>query len=113
MCPFHFIDPAIRRLGNHPPKTVALCRVEKFKPGNKAEKKIQDKITADKLKIHQAVLHELDVPDLSKLGKIVIDEDVDFYDPNKVDLVKQVTIKKPVIYSNNNKNPIIKNKFSS
>lgn len=33
------------------------------------------------------------------LGKIVInDEDVDFYDPNKVDIVKEVSIKKPIIY---------------
>jgi carbamoyl-phosphate synthase small subunit len=33
------------------------------------------------------------------LGKIIInDEDVGFYDPNKEDLVKQVTIKKPIVY---------------
>jgi carbamoyl-phosphate synthase small subunit len=34
------------------------------------------------------------------LGKIIInDKDVDFYDPNKVDLVKEVSIKKPIIYN--------------
>src|SRR3990167_3060314 len=39
------------------------------------------------------------------LGKIIIDgKDVDFYDPNKVDIVKEVSIKKPVIYDSiNNK----------
>jgi len=34
------------------------------------------------------------------LGKIVFDnEDIKFYDPNAVDLVKQVTIKEPIIYN--------------
>ena len=33
------------------------------------------------------------------LGKIIINEDVDFYDPNKVDLVKEVTIKEPILYN--------------
>jgi len=34
------------------------------------------------------------------LGKIVFDnEDIDFYDPNAVDLVKEVTIKQPIIYN--------------
>ncbi len=37
------------------------------------------------------------------LGKIVFDRDVKFYDPNAVDLVKQVTIKRPIIYNNSNK----------
>jgi len=42
------------------------------------------------------------------LGKIIINKDVDFYDPNKVDVVKEVSIKKPVIYDPiNNKSTII------
>ncbi len=37
------------------------------------------------------------------LGKIIInDKDIGLYDPNKADLVKEVTIKKPVIYDNAN-----------
>jgi len=45
------------------------------------------------------------------LGKIIInDEDVKFYDPNKVDIVKQVSIKKPIIYDSiDNKSLIIDN----
>jgi len=45
------------------------------------------------------------------LGKIIInDKDVKLYDPNKDDLVKQVTIKKPIVYDLiNNKNITIKN----
>jgi len=43
------------------------------------------------------------------LGKIIINKgDVDFYDPNKVDVVKEVSIKKPVIYDPiNNKSTIM------
>ena len=43
------------------------------------------------------------------LGKIVIDDkDVELYDPNKVDLVKEVSINKPIIYDPiNNKSTII------
>jgi len=44
------------------------------------------------------------------LGKIIINDDVEFYDPNKVDLVQQVTIKNPIVYDPvNNKSVIIKN----
>ncbi|MBU90419.1 carbamoyl phosphate synthase small subunit [Candidatus Woesearchaeota archaeon] len=44
------------------------------------------------------------------LGKIIInDEDVKLYDPNKVDLVKEVSIKKPIIYDTINKNSITMN----
>ena len=43
------------------------------------------------------------------LGKIVFKDDVDFYDPNAVDLVKQVTIKKPIIYNSNKNSSDIKN----
>ena len=47
------------------------------------------------------------------LGKIIFKDDIDFYDPNKADLVKQVTIKEPIIYNSNKnyyniKNSIIK-----
>jgi len=43
------------------------------------------------------------------LGKIVIDDkDVELYDPNKVDLVKEVSINNPIIYDPlNNKSTII------
>ncbi|MEK9183718.1 MAG: glutamine-hydrolyzing carbamoyl-phosphate synthase small subunit, partial [Patescibacteria group bacterium] len=43
------------------------------------------------------------------LGKIIInDKDVDFYDPNKIDIVKEVSTKKPIIYDPiNNKSIII------
>src|SRR3989338_3595975 len=39
------------------------------------------------------------------LGKIVInDKDIDFYDPNKFDIVREVSVKKPIIYDSiNNK----------
>lgn len=37
----------------------------------------------------------------SMLGKIIIDKDVDFHDPNKDDLVNQVTVKEPIIYKAN------------
>ena len=41
------------------------------------------------------------------LGKIIIDDkDVDFYDPNKVDIVKEVSIKKPIIYDPTNNESI-------
>lgn len=40
----------------------------------------------------------------SMLGKIIFEEDIKFYDPNKVDLVKEVTIEKPLIYNSNKNN---------
>jgi len=45
------------------------------------------------------------------LGKIIInDNDIEFYDPNRVDLVKEVSIKKPIVYSTTeNKSIIMKN----
>ncbi|MCH7770568.1 MAG: response regulator, partial [Bacteroidetes bacterium] len=45
------------------------------------------------------------------LGKIIInDEDVDFFDPNKIDIVKEVSIKEPIVYDYiNKKSTIIKN----
>ena len=45
------------------------------------------------------------------LGKIIInDKDVKLYDPNKSDIVKEVSIKKPIIYDPiNNKSTIIDN----
>lgn len=42
------------------------------------------------------------------LGKIIIDSgDIDFYDPNKEDLVRQVTIKEPIVYDPFKKRSII------
>jgi len=38
------------------------------------------------------------------LGKIIIDnQDLEFYDPNKVDIVKEVSIREPIIYNSDNK----------
>ncbi|MBI2208787.1 carbamoyl phosphate synthase small subunit [Candidatus Woesearchaeota archaeon] len=49
----------------------------------------------------------------SMLGKIIINgKDVELYDPNKVDLVKEVTIKKPVIYDNSNNKARENQRFS-
>jgi len=43
----------------------------------------------------------------SMLGKIIVNEnDIKFYDPNKVNLVKKVTIKDPIIYDSTNKKSI-------
>ena len=42
------------------------------------------------------------------LGKIIInDEDVDFFDPNKIDIVKEVSIKETIVYDYVNKKSII------
>ena len=39
------------------------------------------------------------------LGKMVFDkDDIDFYDPNVVDIVDEVSIKKPIVYNEKNKN---------
>jgi len=38
------------------------------------------------------------------LGKIEFERDVPFYDPNKEALVKEVSVKKPILYNNNNNN---------
>ncbi len=34
------------------------------------------------------------------LGRLIIDSPVDLYDPNAVDLVKEVTVEKPIVYRN-------------
>jgi carbamoyl-phosphate synthase small subunit len=41
------------------------------------------------------------------LGKIVFDKNVDFYDPSKTNLVKEVSIKKPIIYNTDGKKKVI------
>ena len=41
------------------------------------------------------------------LGKIVFDEDVPFYDPGQDNLVKQVSIKEPVIYNSKGRKRIV------
>lgn len=39
------------------------------------------------------------------LGKVIFEnEDVDFYDPNQDDLVREVTIKEPIVYENSKEN---------
>jgi carbamoyl-phosphate synthase small subunit len=41
------------------------------------------------------------------LGKIIINKEIEFLDPNKINLVEQVSIKKPITYNNNGKKTII------
>lgn len=41
------------------------------------------------------------------LGKIVFDEDVDFYDPSKTNLVKEVSIEQPIIYNMDGQKKIV------
>jgi carbamoyl-phosphate synthase small subunit len=41
------------------------------------------------------------------LGKIVFEEDVDFYDPNKENLVKKVSIKEPALYNEGGSKKIV------
>ena len=42
------------------------------------------------------------------LGKIIFEnEDIDYYDPNKVDLVNEVTIKEPIIYNKEGNKKVI------
>jgi len=41
------------------------------------------------------------------LGKIVLEEDVELFDPNAVDIVKEVTIKEPMIYNPEGKRRIV------
>lgn len=41
------------------------------------------------------------------LGKVILDEDVPFYDPNIENLVKKVSVKKPVTYNESGKKRIV------
>ena len=41
------------------------------------------------------------------LGKIVFDKDVDFYDPSKINLVKEVSTSRPIIYNKKGRKKII------
>jgi carbamoyl-phosphate synthase small subunit len=41
------------------------------------------------------------------LGKIVFGEDISFYDPNKDNLVKQVTVKEPAVYNEKGKRTVV------
>ena len=43
----------------------------------------------------------------TKLGKIVFDRDVDFYDPGKINLVKEVSIDSPKTYNKNGRKKIV------
>jgi len=77
-----------------------------------------EKSLADWLKEHNIPgIFGIDTRELTKkirekgamLGKIIInDQDVSSYNPNKIDLVKQVSIKKPITYKYNKKISIIK-----
>ena len=74
---------------------------------------IAKKRLADWLKEHKIPgIFGIDTRELTKklrekgtmLGKIVInDEDVKFFDPNKVDVVREVSVKEPIIYDPINK----------
>ena len=89
-----------------------------------SESSVSKKSLADWLKEYSIPgIYGVDTRELTKklrekgtmLGKIIInDKDISLYDPNKADLVKEVTIKKPIIYDNangnkklNQNNPII------
>jgi carbamoyl-phosphate synthase small subunit len=41
------------------------------------------------------------------LGKVILDEDVPFYDPNKENLIKKVSVKEPVTYNRSGKRRIV------
>lgn len=41
------------------------------------------------------------------LGKIIIKENTDFYDPNKDNLIKKVSTRKPILYNKNGKTKLI------
>ncbi len=65
------------------------------------------KSLADWLKEHQIPgIYDVDTRELTKklrekgtmLGKIIYNQDIDFYDPNKENLVAQVSVKKPITY---------------
>ena len=43
----------------------------------------------------------------TKLGKIVFNKDIDFYDPNKSNLVKEVSIDKPEVYNTEGRRRIV------
>ncbi len=60
-------------------------------------------------------LHRIDTRSVTKrlrengtmLGKIVFDEDIEFYDPNRENLIKKVTVKEPVVYNEKGKWKIV------
>ena len=43
----------------------------------------------------------------AQLAKIIYEEDVDWYDPNVIDIVKEVTIKEPITYKRGNKTVVL------
>ena len=69
-----------------------------------AEKSLQDWLKENNI----PALYAIDTRALTKklrekgtmLGKIIFDNNIEFFDPNKTDLVKQVTVKEPVTYGN-------------
>ena len=60
-------------------------------------------------------LHRIDTRALTKrlrekgtmLGKIVFDEDIELYDPNRENQIEKVTVKEPVVYNKKGKNKIV------
>lgn len=60
-------------------------------------------------------LHRIDTRSLTKrlrekgtmLGKIVFEDDTEFYDPNKENLIAKVTVKEPIIYNKKGKWKIV------
>ncbi len=71
---------------------------------------------ADWLETHKIpALHQIDTRALTKrlrekgtmLGKIVFEKDVDFYDPNRENLISQVTTREPLIYNEKGRRKIV------
>jgi carbamoyl-phosphate synthase small subunit len=60
-------------------------------------------------------IHHIDTRSLTKilrekgtmLGKITFTDDIEFYDPNRENLIKKVTIKEPVVYNAKGKRKIV------
>ena len=59
---------------------------------------IQSKIPALEIKDTRALVQKLREHG-AMLGKIAIDHDVDWYDPNAVNIVAEVSVKKPTVYA--------------
>jgi len=60
-------------------------------------------------------IHRIDTRALTKrlrekgtmLGKIVFAEDIEYYDPNRVNLIEKVTLEQPIVYNENGKWKIV------
>ncbi len=76
-----------------------------------AERSLSDWLVEQKI----PALHRIDTRALTKrlrekgtmLGKIVFDEDVEFFDPSRENLIAKVSVKKPVVYNEKGKHKIV------